>query len=152
MADRNPDPRLVELLRMFDTYGQTPSPSRLEDYLETIGPCTAAELHQARIDAMRESGRFPPTPGELTAALRAIRRTRPGDAPAPDYSLPALPAPDAEAEQRVLRELSRRIAASGAKRRGELMAFAEHLARVERIERFPRLKSRGSIEATCSSR
>lgn len=71
--------KIVELTRMFDAYGQTPTPSRLEMYLETIGPCSPSQLAEGTRHAMREATDYPPGPGTVARCVRAIARNRAGD-------------------------------------------------------------------------
>jgi hypothetical protein len=71
---------------MFEAYGQTPTPSRIEMYLETIPPCSLSQFTEGIRDAMREAQDFPPGPGTITRCVRAVARTRPGD-PTGDWSL-----------------------------------------------------------------
>lgn len=69
---------------MFDAYGQSPTPSRLETYCDVIGEHlpTSAVLVGIR-DAMREAGDYPPGPGSVRKAALAAARLRAGDPPPP---------------------------------------------------------------------
>lgn len=65
---------------MFDSYGQTPTASRIDAYRDLIGEIAEPEhVEEAIRDAMKESSEYPPGPGTVYRALRAVRRERPGD-------------------------------------------------------------------------
>lgn len=96
------DPLLVvEITRMFDAYGRTPTVSQIAEYLGVIGPCSPDELRDARRRAMAGSGDFPPGPGKIAELVHAAQR-RPKPA-----ALPELPS----GERRYAMELARRFRA-----------------------------------------
>lgn len=71
--------RVVLLTRMFDAYGQTPTPSRIDSYLEVVGGLPLDALAEGMRDAMREAGEYPPGPGTVRRHALAVGRMRPGD-------------------------------------------------------------------------
>lgn len=106
---------------MFEAFGIEPSASRLDLYLEVLGTVDADTLHDAVIDALREGGDFPPSPGALRKHVDANRRARPSTAPRISAKAGG-PSPN---EQRVLRELHRRL--SERPRSTELKPFQAYL-------------------------
>lgn len=77
--------RVVLLTRMFDAYGQTPTPSRVDAYLEVVGGVPLEALEPAIRDAMREAGDYPPGPGTIRRHALATAQMRPGD-PEPHHA------------------------------------------------------------------
>jgi len=71
----------VLLTRMFDAYGQTANPSRIDSYLDVIGEFPLWALQHGIREAMREAGDFPPGPGTVRRCCkveaRAIHPTEP---------------------------------------------------------------------------
>lgn len=58
---------------MFDSYGQVASPSRIDSYMEVIGDHFSTDALRVGIaDAMREAADFPPGPGTVYRAVRAV--------------------------------------------------------------------------------
>lgn len=117
--------QLVELVRMFEAFGIEPSASRIDIYLEVLGDPDPMLLHDAVVQAIRDGGDFPPAAGVLHQHLEALRRARRPAGPVAGH-LPAQasgPSPD---EQRVMRELWRRLAERP--RQGELVNFRVYLA------------------------
>ena len=89
------------LTRMFDAYGQAPSPSRIDVYLDVIGNYQGEPLREGIRDAMREAGDFPPGPGTVRrCAIAAFRTARPDPVPSP-----RLPGVDYAEERRKIAEI-----------------------------------------------
>lgn len=80
----NENERSAILTRMFDAYGQVPSPSRIDIYLEVVGNLPIASFTEGIRDAMRESTDFPPGPGTVRRCVLASANMRPGDPPLPE--------------------------------------------------------------------
>lgn len=85
--------RAVLLTRMFDSYGQVPTPSRLDTYADVLGNMPLGALAEGIRDAMREVGDYPPGPGTIRRHALAVAKMRPGDPvelPAPVDNFPRL--------------------------------------------------------------
>lgn len=79
--------RVVLLTQMFDSYGQTPTGSRIASYIEVVGHLPIEALREGIRDAQREVGDYPPGPGTIRRHTLAVARMRPGD-PSPLFAAP----------------------------------------------------------------
>lgn len=121
----------TELTRMFEAFGIEPSGSRLDLYLEVLGDPDPETLHDAVVQAIREGGDFPPSAGVLHQNVLAVQRSRRSRAPVAGH-LPAKASGPSPNEQRVMRELHRRLAERP--QRDGLVSMAVYLADRREIE------------------
>lgn len=74
--------RIGVLARMFSAYGIVPDEDRLTAYLGVLAPIPSDRVAEAVKAGMAESdGSYPPGPGQIVAAWKALREARPEERP-----------------------------------------------------------------------